>query len=360
MVALGMGASLAAGEPSLDALARAKGLCFGSMLGRAVGRRPASFDDPACRELTARECSVLVLENETKWPQLCPDPRRPYRFGPADEMFAWGRAQGMALRGHTLLWMPPRWLPAWLAELDFGPQPGRFADELLTHPVRTTCTHFGEAIESWDVVNEAVEPATGALRGNLLSQRFGGQPIEMVARAFHLAREHAPGAQLVYNDFMGWGERDAVHRAGVLRLLAELRRRDVPVQALGVQAHIGAWSISRADVSQWRRFLDQVMGLGLDILVTEFDVNDRALPSDLAARDAGVAAVAREWLDVTLASPRLRRLLCWGLGDRYSWLQGDPPRADGLPERPLPYDDQLRAKPLRTAIADALRATPAR
>lgn len=364
------GASSAAGPtepPGLDALARAKGLRFGSMLGRAVGSRPGSFDDPLYRELTTRECSVLVLENETKWPQLRPDPRQPYRFGPADEIFAWGRSKGMALRGHTLLWMPPRWLPAWLAEAGFGAQPRRAAESLLDHHVRTTCTHFGDALESWDVVNEAVEPATGALRDNLLVQGFGGDAVELIARAFHLAREHAPQAQLVYNDFMGWGEGDAAHRAGVLRLLAELRRRDVPVQALGVQAHIGAWGSPVAGgrdpatrVAQWRRFLDDVMGLGLDVLVTEFDVNDRALPAGHAERDAGVAAIAREWLDVTLASLRLRRFLCWGLVDRYSWLQADPPRADGLPRRPLPYDDELQPKPLRAAIADALRAMPAR
>jgi endo-1,4-beta-xylanase len=36
------------------------------------------------------------------------------------------------------------------------------------------------------------------------------------------------------------------------------------------------------------------------------------------------------------------------------------PRADGLPKRPLPYDDDYRPKPLREAIAAALRAAPAR
>lgn len=102
------------------------------------------------------------------------------------------------------------------------------------------------------------------------------------------------------------------------------------------------------------------MGLDLDILITELDVNDRALPSGIAERDAGVAAAARGWLDVTLAVPRLRRLLCWGLADPCSWLQEGKPRDDGLPKRPLPYDAQLTPKPLRGAIADALRAMPAR
>jgi endo-1,4-beta-xylanase len=47
--------------------------------------------------------------------------------------------------------------------------------------------------------------------------------------------------------------------------------------------------------------------------------------------------------------------------DRYSWLQDRTPRADGLPKRPCPYDADFRPKPLREAIAGALRgATPRR
>lgn len=350
-------------EPSLDALARAKGLRFGSTLGIGSAGRASRFHDPAYRELTARECSVLVPENETKWPQLCPDPRQPYRFGPADEMFAWARSKDMALRGHTLLWLLPKWLPDWVNAHDFGAQPRQAAEQLLAHHVRTTCSHFGDSIESWDVVNEAIAPETGLLHENVLTCHVGD--VELIAQAFHLAREHAPKAQLVYNDFMSWGDGNARHRAGVLKLLADLKRRGAPVQALGLQAHIGVWSLpapggAGTTGTEWRRFLDEVMGLGLDLLITELDVNDRALPSDIAQRDAGVAAAARDWLDVTLSVPRLHRLLCWGLADPYSWLQDGKPRDDGLQKRPLPYDAQLKPKPLRGAIADALRAMPAR
>jgi endo-1,4-beta-xylanase len=51
-------------------------------------------------------------------------------------------------------------------------------------------------------------------------------------------------------------------------------------------------------------------------------------------------------------------LLCWGLVDHYSWLQQFSPRADGRPLRPLPYDQEYRAKPLRTAIAEAILHAP--
>jgi endo-1,4-beta-xylanase len=347
-----------AAEPSLDALARAKGLRFGSTLG-SLGRS-SRFHDLPYRDLTARECSVLVAENETKWQALRPDPAKPYDFAAADEMFSWARSQGLALRGHTLLWLEPKWLPAWVNALNYGTRDGEAARRVLADHVSTTCRHFGDSIESWDVVNEAVAPETGELRSNVFSAPIGG--VEQIDLCFRLAREHAPKAQLVYNDYMSWGGgNNARHRSGVLKLLAELKRRGTPVQALGIQGHIVARpQASPADVADWRRWLDEVQALDLDLLITEFDVNDKGLPADVAQRDAGVAAVARDWLDVTLAAPRLRRLLCWGLVDKHSWLHGFDPRDDKLPHRPLPYDDQLQPKLLRAAIADALRATPAR
>jgi endo-1,4-beta-xylanase len=367
-LALGGCATAPGGEPSLDQLARAKGLRFGSTLG-SLGRT-SRFHDLPYRELTARECSVLVAENETKWPQIRPDPTKPYDFRAADEMFAWAKSHGMALRGHTLLWLEPKWLPAWVNALNYGAGDGEAARKLLAEHIRATCGHFGDSIESWDVVNEAISPETGELHRNVFSAPFGGGSEGSVAQidfAFRLAREAAPKAQLVYNDYMSWGHGSARHRAGVLKLLTDLKKRGTPVQALGLQGHI-SWGnkpgvpkdepAQRA--AQWRRFLDDVQALDLDLLITEFDVNDRGMPADIAERDAAVAAYAREWLDVTLASARLRRFLCWGLVNKHSWLQGFEPREDKLPKRGLPYDDQLNPTPLRQAIADALRAMPAR
>jgi endo-1,4-beta-xylanase len=58
---------------------------------------------------------------------------------------------------------------------------------------------------------------------------------------------------------------------------------------------------------------------------------------------------------------QLRDVLVWGLCDRHSWLQDFKPlRTDGIAKRPCAYDADYRAKPLRTAIAEALRNAPAR
>jgi endo-1,4-beta-xylanase len=341
-------------EP-LKVLGKRKGLNVGNAMG---GRY---FRDPAYKALMARECNMLVAENEGKWPALEPRPGE-YNFGPADEMYAWARSQGMLVRGHNLIWQEAKWLPKWVNAYDFGAQPVQAAEALLRKHIVAVCNHFGSAIHSYDVVNEAVDQKTGELRANVLTERLGA--VEQIDLSFRLAHERAPKAELVYNDFMGADEGSAKHRAGVLKLLHELKTRGTPVHALGLQSHIGLSDNLKTAAQQqaWRRFLDEVTGMGLGLLITEFDVNDRKLPYDFAVRDAGIAALAKDYLDVTLSYPQCRDFLMWGMADNVSWLQElkDNPRANGEKMRPTPFDDQLRAKPLRDAIAAAINAMPAR
>lgn len=350
---------------SLDGLARAKGLRFGSAIGirQADSSQAFGFDDPDYRALVARECGLIVPENELKWQALRPAPGR-FAFERADRQLAWARAEGLGMRGHTLLWHAPKWLPDWVNQHPFGANPKAEAERLFTEHISTVCRHYGRAIESWDVVNESVDPETGLLRDNVFTPHLGN--LGQIELAFRLAREHAPHAQLVYNDFMGPGSYFDKHRAGVLKLLQDLKARGVPVMALGLQSHLGTgedgrW-VARGSTHEqaWRRFLDEVSGMGLDLLITELDVNDRYLPADPARRDADAAAMVREFLDVTLAQPRLRTVMAWGLADPYSWMQTWWPRADGLPKRPNPYDRELKPKPMRDAIAAALRAAAPR
>lgn len=354
-----LAATAGAKDEALKDIAKRKGLRFGT----AVGSGRNQFGDPAFRALVERECGIIVAENETKWQALEPV-RGELRFGPADAMLEWAGRSGMAMRGHTLIWQPEKWLPAWVAKENFGTKPAQGAERLMRKHIKAVCTHYGTRIGSWDVVNEAVDPADGKLRQNPLTRPIGA--IEQIDLAFRMAREYAPHAQLVYNDYMRGDTGSTKHRAGVLTLLAELKKRGTPVHAVGLQSHIGSWDESadrgKQDLLEWRRFLDEVTGMGYDLLITEFDVNDRRLPADIAQRDAGVAAAARDYLDLTLSYPRLTDFLLWGMADHISWLQtwDEAPRTDKLAMRPCPYDAQLRAKPLRHAIADAMRSMPPR
>jgi len=97
-------------------------------------------------------------------------------------------------------------------------------------------------------------------------------------------------------------------------------------------------------------------------MITELDVTDHTLPADIAARDAAVAATARDYLAVACAHPAMVGVMSWGLSDRQTWLNNDPwyKRKDGLPQRPLPLDAELNRKPLWDALARAFDQAPVR
>ena len=357
-------AELGAPGPSLNDLARKKGMRFGSAVASGasdVRRRGGSIDNPAYAAVVADECGLLVPENEMKMQTLRPDPAS-FDFSRADRLMAFAAERSLDVRGHNLIWHNSKWLPAWVNQYDFGSRPASAAEALLTAHIDTVCRHFGPAIRSWDVVNETIDPVTGQMRETVFTRYLGDKVIDI---AFHAARAALPDCQLVYNDYMEWEAGNERHRAGVLTLLERLRRDGAPVDALGLQSHLGGDSDLQGPAGApqpeaWRRFLEEAAGMGLDLLVTELDVNDRNLPPDPAARDRAAASYVRDYLDLTLSFPQVQDVLAWGMVDRFSWLNDRTPRPDGLPRRPCPYDGDYRPKPMREAIAAALASAPPR
>ena len=362
---LGGGSAQAAQTPSLAKLAKAKGVQFGSAVGAGpTGSLTGSFEDARYRQVLINECGVLVPENELKWYVLRPDAET-FAFERADRIAAFAQQNDIALRGHTLLWHHPQWFPAWLKAHDFGKGPAAAAnaEAMLVDHITKVVAHYPQ-IGSWDVVNETVDPKDGSVRHTVFSDAMGqAQTLDV---AFHAARAAAPKTQLVYNDYMGWEAGNEAHRAGVLKLLEGFRKRGAPVDALGVQSHLGTedpaapGSLGRPQEKAWRAFIDEVTGMGYDLLITEFDVNDHDLPPGVAARDASEAAVAKGYLDLMLDYRQTKAVLAWGMVDKYSWLQTFTPRKDGLAKRATLYDDAYRPKPLRQAVAAAFRAAPER
>jgi endo-1,4-beta-xylanase len=102
------------------------------------------------------------------------------------------------------------------------------------------------------------------------------------------------------------------------------------------------------------------VSLGLKLVVTEMDVNDQTLPSDIGTRDAMVAAQARAFLEVILPYKQTLGVVTWGLSDRHNRQDAAQPRTDHLPHRPLPLDGDLRRKPLWTEMSGAFDLAPRR
>ena len=124
----------------------------------------------------------------------------------------------------------------------------------------------------------------------------------------------------------------------------------VALDAVGIQSHVTAGHVYGAGLTG---FIAAARGLGLQVFLTEMDVNDREWPSDEGIRDAAVADCYGSYLDTALADPAVRVVLTWGITDRSTWLNSEGARKDKLPERCLPFDREDKPKKAFFAIRNS-------
>jgi endo-1,4-beta-xylanase len=331
------------GQPVANRSLKAAAARSGRLWGAAVSVE--QLQDGSFRTLVLDQAALIVPEHEMKWDGLEPDPGR-FDFSAPDRLLQFAHRHGMGMRGHTLVWHQQ--LPRWLVEL-----PAAETSTALEQYITAVVGHYRGQLQSWDVVNEPIAEDGSGLRKSLWLERLGPHYIEKALRLAHRADSTVP---LLINDYGLEGDDPTSERKRqqMLQLLRDLRQRRVPLQAIGLQAHLYA----TADGPTFRRlpdFLQALADLDLDIYVTELDVNDRELPAAIAQRDARVAEIYEAFLAAIHNQPRLIMITSWGLSDRYTWLNEHFPRSDGFQQRPLPFDANYMAKPAEQSILEVLK-----
>lgn len=334
------------GSRSLKAHAHRHGLVYGS----AVIVRVLE-NDPEYAELIAEQCGIVVPSNELKWVALRPAPDK-YDFTRPDFLLRFAKSHKMLMRGHTLCWHAS--VPAWIKTPENAPHTRQFFVDHIT----TVCRHYAGKLQSWDVVNEAILPSDGepgGLRKSFWYEQMGPDYIDL---AFRTARAADPHAKLTYNDYGVEYDNDeeAERRRRILDMLRGMKQRGVPIDAVGIQSHIKAaqpytFGKGLAD------YMDAIRQMGLEIYLTELDVNEDDIASnDVAERDAIIARTYSDYLHVALANPAVKLVLTWDISDRFTWLNNGPTHRRKQPNRPqrsLPFDRDYRPKPAFLAIRES-------
>jgi endo-1,4-beta-xylanase len=280
----------------------------------------------------------LTPENEMKMDTVQPERGR-FDFGPADRIVAFAQANGMRVRGHTLVW--GKQLPRWLEE---GTWTRAELRQILVEHIRAEVSHFRGSVREWDVVNEAIaDDGSGSLEPNLWYRVIGPDYIAIALRA---ARRADPTAKLFINEFNT--DRKGTKVDALYRLVKRLKAQRVPLNGIGFQAHVKLdWYPSTKELANnMRRFTR----LGLRVEVTELDVPLGAV----APLDQLLAAQARIYGQIGSACRQVRacdRITTWGFTDASTWL--------GTDERPLPFAADYKPKPAFFALLEAVRAASA-
>ncbi|PXW24912.1 endo-1,4-beta-xylanase [Paraburkholderia caballeronis] len=329
-------------------------------VGAAV--EPDALRQPADAALIAQQFSSLTAENKMK-PGTIGIAEGRYNFGPADEIVAFAQANGIAMRGHTLVWhfQAGDWkeAPDWFFAGDRN-APG-YRDQVaarLHRYVTDVVAHFRGKVYAWDVVNEVIsdDPAYVYRQDSPWFKALGKDYIAIALRA---ARAADPDVKLYINDY---NTDDPGKRARLLSVIRELQAQHVPIDGVGHQMHVNVAWPPLANIQQ--AFAD-VVALGLENQVTELDVsfyNDpgscwsdakTCLP-DLGAPvpnhvQRAQALRYRELFDLFEREPSIRAVTFWGYTDGHTWLSTVPAKRTN---QPLLFDADLKPKAAFWAIVE--------
>ncbi|HSY12552.1 MAG TPA: endo-1,4-beta-xylanase, partial [Verrucomicrobiae bacterium] len=177
--------------------------------------------------------------------------------------------------------------------------------------------------------------------------------------AFRGARQADSTALLTYNDYgIETDTPDQTKkRALVLELVRGMKKRGVPIDAVGVQSHLGA--TDPAPGVGLTDFVHELRRMGLQVFITELDVNEKKLEGSESERDAAIARIYKDYVTMMVAEPNVTAVLTWGITDRFTWLNGPKfSRPDGKPQRCLPFDADYQPAPAFFALRSALDSRP--
>lgn len=325
---------------------RAHAAAHGMLVGCAV--IPEKLDgEPEYARTVAEQASILVPENVLKWGPLRPAPDR-FDFRRADDVVVFALSHDQKVRGHNLCWHES--LPPWFASTVTKSN----AAEFLSRHILTVAGRYAGKMQSWDVVNEAVDPKSGrpdGLRNSPWLEFIGPGYVEL---AFRAARQADATALLTYNDYgIELDTPEQIEKRGqVMMLVRRLKARGVPIDAVGVQSHLTAPDLPGAGLLH---FIRELRAMNLQVFVTELDVNDHRINGSVMERDEAVARVYRGYLTMMLNEPNVNVALTWGITDRYTWLNGPKyARSDAKPQRPLPFDSDYHPTPSFFAVRAAI------
>lgn len=292
-----------------------------------------------------RQFNMLVAENEMKMDGLRPS-QTEYNYGSADAVANIARQNGMAMRGHCLVWHQQQ--PGWLSS-DGKKNDKNWSRAQALAIMKDHITHMMQRykglVSEWDVVNECLDDDQSVVRTNpdgynlrpTVWQRAIGN--DYIDSAYVYARQADPDALLYLNDY-DVELQGTAKAAAFYNLVAHLRKNNIPVDGVGLQCH---FSVDQVDSVKLDRTIKRFGEAGLKCIVTELDMG---IPSTSGAQLEEQARCYRVITDIVLNNDNCPTMIIWGVKDNDSWRNS---------VSPLLYDAGQNRKPAWYAVRSALR-----
>ncbi len=323
------------------------------VIGAAINADQIDGKDARADAILVQQFNSISPENVLKWEVVHPR-AGVYDFTMADKYVDFGLKNQMFIIGHNLCWHSQT--PAWVfMDAKGDPITREALLQRLRDHIQTVVGRYKGKIDSWDVVNEALNE-DGTLRQSPWMKIIGE---DYIVKAFEFAHEADPKAELNYNDY---NLETPAKRKGAIALVKKLQGAGVPIAVVGDQGHM---HLDAPSASEEEATIIDLAATGVKVAITELDVDvlpsawgqtadvslhirensklnpyPNGLPDDvqqrLASRYADLFAVYWRHRDV------INRVTLWGVTDGQSWLNDWP--VPGRCSYPLLFDRNGKPK----------------
>jgi endo-1,4-beta-xylanase len=326
-------------------------------IGTAINESQILEKNAAEEKLIAKEFNSITPENIMKSMFVQPT-KGNFQFDLTDKYVSYGEKHNMFIHGHTLIWHSQ--LAPWMSEIKDGNEMKAF----MKNHINTVVSRYKGRINSWDVVNEALNE-DGTLRKSIFLNTLGESYL---IDAFKLAATADPKVDLYYNDY---NLCEPAKRTGAVKLIKTLQENGAKIDGIGMQGH---WKLDKPSLEEIEKSIVTYSNLGIKVAITEFDINVLQNPWDIVGADVNQKAAASEKMNpypnnlpdsiqVKLAEryeaifkiflkhkDKISRVTLWGAHDGQSWLNDWP--IEGRSNYPLPFDRNLEPKKAYFSIID--------
>ncbi len=310
------------------------------------------INDSAMQSIVAKDFNSITMENSMKMYAVHRSENE-YNWNHVDDVVNYAQQNNIRLHGHAFIWHSGT--PRWIHEM--APDSAKL-DQIMEEYILTYGNRYKGKVAGWDGVNEALLDSTGEFRKSIWYETMGK---DYIARAFELAHKAAPEAVLFYNDFNI--ERDTVKLYAMLRMVENLKARNVPISGIGFQMHIRM----DTDEETIEYALKKAAETGLQIHLSEIDIifnkhddtpgggiqiHDELTEEMLQAQADKYQWLAEAYIRNVPAEQRYG-MTVWGFTDKHSLIPGFL----DLKDWHCIYDKNMEAKPAYYGFMKGLGAS---
>ena len=322
------------------------------LVGAAINEGQILQKDQPSVSIIKKEFNTISPENVMKWMFVQPKPNEFY-FDHTDKYVQFGLDNNMHIVGHALIWHSQ------IANFMNSIKDSTKMVQHVTNHISTLVNRYKGKIDTWDVVNEALN-GDGTLRESIFLKVLGENYLETV---YKMAEKYDSNADLAYNDYNLCKPKK---REGVVKLIKSLQKNGAKINSVGIQAH---WQLTSPTLEEIETSILAFSELGVKVMFTELDISVLPNPWELSGAevtqnfkkfegdkkmnpflenlpDSVKEKLAKRYENIfklfVKHKDKISRVTFWGVTDKFSWLNDWPIK--GRTNYPLLFDRNYKEK----------------